>query len=286
MAVKIKLKRLGKIHAPYYRVVVADARAKRDGRAIEEIGKYHPKQEPSLIEINSERVQYWLSVGAQPTDPVRNLLNKTGDWQRFRGEDGAEGVLKSAAPRPDKKEAFAAALKETHGETDAAATTAKARGRKTDAKAEKPDTRSAKGRSSRADTAHKAGVAHKADAAAAGGAQQAHTEPEGAEHAQAAERGQAGAATAATGAQEASPTKQRRSAARQAKGGDGPSNGKPGKSGDKPGRGGDQAGNATGGRPPKGGSDTKPSAAKKGGKASSARDKAIAENSGSGVSGA
>ncbi len=105
MAVKIKLKRLGKIHAPYYRVVVADARSKRDGRAIEEIGKYHPKHEPSLIEIDSERVQYWLSVGAQPTDPVRNLLKITGDWQRFRGEDGAEGVLKSAPARPDKRAA-------------------------------------------------------------------------------------------------------------------------------------------------------------------------------------
>ena len=99
MAVKIKLKRMGKIHAPYYRVVVADARAKRDGRAIEEIGKYHPKLEPSLIEIDSERAQYWLSVGAQPTDPVRNLLKITGDWQRFHGEDGAEGTLKTGVAR-------------------------------------------------------------------------------------------------------------------------------------------------------------------------------------------
>ncbi len=129
MAVKIKLKRMGKIHAPYYRVVVADARAKRDGRAIEEIGKYHPKLEPSLIDIDSERAQYWLSVGAQPTDPVRNLLKITGDWQRFYGEDGTEGTLKTASPRPDKKEAFAAALKETHGESEGAATTPKGRRR-------------------------------------------------------------------------------------------------------------------------------------------------------------
>ena len=89
MAVKIKLKRLGKIREPYYRIVVADARTKRDGRAIEEIGKYHPKAEPSLIEVNSERVQHWLSVGAQPTDPVRVLLKITGDWQKFTGEPGS-----------------------------------------------------------------------------------------------------------------------------------------------------------------------------------------------------
>ena len=104
MAVKIKLKRLGKIREPYYRIVVADARTKRDGRAIEEIGLYHPKAEPSRIEVNSERVQHWLSVGAQPTDPVRVLLKITGDWQKFTGEPGAEGTLRTAEPRADKKE--------------------------------------------------------------------------------------------------------------------------------------------------------------------------------------
>ena len=113
MAVKIKLKRLGKIREPYYRIVVADARTKRDGRAIEEIGKYHPKAEPSLIEVNSERVQHWLSVGAQPTDPVRVLLKITGDWQKFTGEPGTEGTLRTAKPRADKKERFAAAAKES-----------------------------------------------------------------------------------------------------------------------------------------------------------------------------
>ena len=113
MAVKIKLKRLGKIREPYYRIVVADARTKRDGRAIEEIGKYHPKAEPSFIEVNSERVQHWLSVGAQPTDPVRVLLKITGDWQKFNGEPGAEGTLKTAAPKADKKEAFTTAAKES-----------------------------------------------------------------------------------------------------------------------------------------------------------------------------
>src|SRR5690242_9037628 len=113
VAVKIKLKRLGKIREPYYRIVVADARTKRDGRAIEEVGKYHPKADPSLIEVNSERVQHWLSVGAQPTDPVRVLLKITGDWQKFTGEPGTEGTLRTAEPRADKKERFEAAAKES-----------------------------------------------------------------------------------------------------------------------------------------------------------------------------
>jgi len=119
VAVKIKLKRLGKIREPYYRIVVADARTKRDGRAIEEIGKYHPKAEPSFIEVNSERVQHWLSVGAQPTDPVRVLLKITGDWQKFTGEPGAEGTLQTAEPRADKKERFAAAAKESQASKEA-----------------------------------------------------------------------------------------------------------------------------------------------------------------------
>ena len=119
MAVKIKLKRLGKIREPYYRIVVADARTKRDGRAIEEIGKYHPKAEPSRIEVNSERVQHWLSVGAQPTDPVRVLLKITGDWQKFTGEPGAEGTLRTAEPRADKKEAFTAAAKASQASKEA-----------------------------------------------------------------------------------------------------------------------------------------------------------------------
>ena len=106
VAVKIKLKRLGKIREPYYRIVIADARTKRDGRAIEEIGRYHPKADPSVIEVDSERVQHWLSVGAQPTDPVRHLLTITGDWQKFKGEPGAEGTLKTAEPKADKKERY------------------------------------------------------------------------------------------------------------------------------------------------------------------------------------
>src|SRR5260370_90617 len=114
------MKRLGKIREPYYRIVVADARTKRDGRAIEEIGKYYPKAEPSFIEVNSERAQHWLSVGAQPTDPVRKILEITGDWQKFRGLPGTEGTLKTAAPKEDRKEIFAAAVKETLGDAAAA----------------------------------------------------------------------------------------------------------------------------------------------------------------------
>ena len=97
MATKIRLKRFGKIRAPYYRVVVADSRTKRDGRVIEEIGKYHPTEEPSLIDIVSERAQYWLSVGAQPSEQVLVLLKITGDWQKFKGLPGAEGTLRVKA---------------------------------------------------------------------------------------------------------------------------------------------------------------------------------------------
>src|SRR6266446_3331270 len=117
---------MGKIREPHYRIVVADARTKRDGRAIEEIGKYYPKSDPSFIEVDSDRAQHWLSVGALPTDPVRKLLEVTGDWQRFKGLPGAEGTLKVAAPRTDKKEIFAAALAETLTES---ATTPKGKGR-------------------------------------------------------------------------------------------------------------------------------------------------------------
>jgi small subunit ribosomal protein S16 len=119
VAVKIKLKRMGKMRNPQYRIVVADARTKRDGRAIEEIGKYHPKAEPSFIEVDSERAQHWLSVGAQPTDPVRKILEVTGDWQKFKGLPGAEGTLRTAEPKADRKVAFAAAVAETLTESGA-----------------------------------------------------------------------------------------------------------------------------------------------------------------------
>ncbi|MBX6371874.1 MAG: 30S ribosomal protein S16 [Acidothermus sp.] len=136
MAVKIRLTRMGKIRAPYYRIVVADARTKRDGRAIEEIGKYHPKEEPSRIEVNSERVAYWLRVGAQPTEPVKALLKVTGDWQRFTGEP-APPPMKTAPPKADKKVLFEAAAKEVAGEPRAEATTPRKRG--SAKKAEEPE---------------------------------------------------------------------------------------------------------------------------------------------------
>ena len=113
MAVKLKLKRMGKIRTPQYRVIVADARNKRDGRAIEEIGKYHPKEHPSFIELNSERVQYWLSVGAQPSDAVKVLLRKTGDWQKFKGLPAPAPLQVAEKQDSEAKEAeFQAALKE------------------------------------------------------------------------------------------------------------------------------------------------------------------------------
>lgn len=109
MATKIRLKRLGKIRAPYYRIVVADSRTKRDGRVIEEIGKYHPTEEPSFIEVSSERAQYWLGVGAQPTEQVLALLKVTGDWQKFKGLPGAEGTLRTKGEKVDPKAAIDAA---------------------------------------------------------------------------------------------------------------------------------------------------------------------------------
>jgi len=140
VAVKIKLKRLGKIREPYYRIVVADARTKRDGRAIEEIGKYHPKADPSVIEVDSERVQHWLSVGAQPTDPVRHLLTITGDWQKFKGEPGAEGTLKTVEPKADKKERYESLVKESQAtkETKAAAKPARSSAKKEQPKKAEP----------------------------------------------------------------------------------------------------------------------------------------------------
>jgi small subunit ribosomal protein S16 len=172
VAVKIKLKRLGKIREPYYRIVVADARTKRDGRAIEEIGKYHPKADPSLIEVNSERVQHWLSVGAQPTDPVRVLLKITGDWQKFTGEPGTEGTLRTAEPRADKKERFEAAAKESQ-----ATKAAKEGGKESKAasKASKP------ARSSAAKDTVAKGKAPGAEAAVADAASEAPADASGAD---------------------------------------------------------------------------------------------------------
>jgi small subunit ribosomal protein S16 len=174
VAVKIKLKRLGKIREPYYRVVVADARTKRDGRAIEEIGKYHPKAEPSLIEIDSERAQYWLSVGAQPTEPVQHLLTITGDWQKFKGLPGAEGTLRTAEPKADKKEAFAAAAKESLAAKEAKDTRS---GSRTSKPARDTAARETATKSKRADAEATAKAAADEAAVSAGEGQTADAEP-------------------------------------------------------------------------------------------------------------
>ncbi|WP_017614718.1 30S ribosomal protein S16 [Nocardiopsis salina] len=138
MAVKLKLKRMGKIRTPQYRVIVASARNKRDGKAIEEIGTYHPKEHPSFIQIDSERAQYWLSVGAQPTDPVKALLRKTGDWQKFKGLTAPSPLQAPEKADPEAKEAeFQAALKELVLPGQEKSTKAKKTEKKAD-KAEKP----------------------------------------------------------------------------------------------------------------------------------------------------
>lgn len=125
MAVKIKLARIGKNRNPHYRVVVADARTRRNGKVIENLGIYEPKQDPSVIRIDSERVQYWLGVGAQPTEPVLALLKITGDWQKFKGLPGAEGTLKVAEEKPSKLELFNQALAEANEGPTAEAITEK-----------------------------------------------------------------------------------------------------------------------------------------------------------------
>ena len=142
MAVKIRLKRMGKIRAPFYRVVVMDSRAKRDGRAIEEIGKYHPTEEPSLIDIDSARAQHWLAQGAQPTEAVAALLKVTGDWQKFKGLDGAEGTLRFAKPKTPKRDLYNAAIAAAGGstlDTPDGSTTPRKKAVKAAPKAEKTD---------------------------------------------------------------------------------------------------------------------------------------------------
>ena len=124
MSVKIRLKRLGKIRAPYYRIVVADSRTKRDGRVIEEIGLYHPTEHPSVIEVDSARAQYWLGVGAQPTEQVAALLKLTGDWGRFKGDADAPNRVEGRAERtafvPDAKKGTVVRSKESVKDAEAA----------------------------------------------------------------------------------------------------------------------------------------------------------------------
>jgi len=166
MAVKIKLTRLGKIRNPQYRIAVADARTRRDGRSIDVIGRYHPKEDPSLIEINSERAQYWLSVGAQPTEPVLKLLKITGDWQKFKGLPGAEGRLKVAPAKPTKLELFNAAL----AAADGAATTEAAKPKK-----KAPAKKAVKPAESEAEAADETATAASESEAPAEGAEQSET---------------------------------------------------------------------------------------------------------------
>jgi small subunit ribosomal protein S16 len=135
VAVKIKLKRLGKIRSPHYRIVVADSRTRRDGRAIEEVGLYHPVQNPSRIEVNSERIQYWLGVGAQPTEPVLAILRKTGDWQQFKGEPAPPPLL-VAEPKADHRALFEAAGAGDEGKGEAITPKAKKAEKKADDTAE------------------------------------------------------------------------------------------------------------------------------------------------------
>ena len=140
MAVKIRLLRMGKIRNPQYRIVVADSRTKRDGRAIEYVGLYHPKEEPSRIEVNSERVQHWLSVGAQPSEPVVAILSKTGDWQKFKGLPAPAEPLKVAPARASRTAAYEAEAKAAAGlaETETKAKPAKKAAKAAEAKAETP----------------------------------------------------------------------------------------------------------------------------------------------------
>ena len=138
MAVRIRLMRMGKIRNPQYRIVVADSRTKRDGRAIEFVGIYHPKEEPSLIEVNSERVQHWLKVGAQPSESVQAILSKTGDWQKFKGLPAPEEPLKVAPSRVDRRAAYEAEAQAAAGVATPDKAAKKAAPKKAEAKAETP----------------------------------------------------------------------------------------------------------------------------------------------------
>jgi len=162
MAVKIKLARFGKIRNPQYRIAVADARNRRDGRSIEVLGRYHPKEDPSVIEINSERALYWLGVGAQPTEAVLALLKITGDWQKFKGLPGTEGTLRVAEPKTSKLDLFNAALAAADNAPSGEATTAK----KKKAPAKKADDAAAEAPAGTAEAPAETAEAAPADAAA------------------------------------------------------------------------------------------------------------------------
>lgn len=169
MAVKIRLKRMGKIRAPFYRIVVVDSRKKRDGKVIEEIGKYDPTQNPSLIEIDSERAQYWLSVGAQPTEPVLAQLKITGDWQKFKGLDGAEGTLqvKESVDRDQARKDAAKAVQDEAEKRRAAIAEAKAKAEEEAKKAAEEEAAAAKAEASEEAPAEEAASEESAEEAPA-----------------------------------------------------------------------------------------------------------------------
>ncbi|WP_432938591.1 30S ribosomal protein S16 [Kribbella sp. CA-253562] len=166
MAVKIRLKRIGKKRAPHYRIVVMDARAKRDGRAIEEIGKYNPKAEPSFIHVESDRAQYWLSVGAQPTEAVQAIFKASGDWQKFKGLE-APAPLRVKEPKRDKLEIFNEALAEAHGTLKTEAVTTKKTAAKKADKKDEPAKDEAKTDEPKAEATEAAAEAPAAEAAPA-----------------------------------------------------------------------------------------------------------------------
>jgi small subunit ribosomal protein S16 len=184
VAVRIRLLRMGKIRSPQYRIVVADSRKKRDGRAIENIGLYHPKEDPSRIEVNSERVQYWLSVGAQPSDPVVAILRKTGDWQKFKGLTPPSRPLQVAPERADRTAIYEAEAKAAAG-LDTSSKTSKAdKGEKADKapakKTAKKATKSTKAAKSAA-AAEEPAAAEAEQATTQAGAEAASEEQSGAE---------------------------------------------------------------------------------------------------------
>ncbi len=181
VAVKIRLKRMGKIRAPYYRIVVADSRTKRDGRVIEEIGKYHPTENPSVIEVKSDRAQYWLGVGAQPTEQVAALLKLTGDWGIFKGDKNAKNTVKLAEPKPEFQadEKKKPVLKPKTEKVEAPAKAEKAE------KSDKADAPAADAKSDKADAPAADAKSDKADAPAADDAAKAPAEEAPAEAAKA-----------------------------------------------------------------------------------------------------
>lgn len=172
MATKIRLKRLGKIRSPHYRIIVIDERAKRDGKAIEEVGIYHPKNDPSIIQVNSERVQYWLGVGAQPSDAVVAILKRTGDWQTFTGDTSIPSGVDEKPAKRSKLDLFNEALAEQDDAPKTSAITSKA---KKDAEAAPADDEPTSPDGAAAETAEE--VAPEGDAAADDQADKSNAEP-------------------------------------------------------------------------------------------------------------